>query len=116
LVPRSVLRASASRDEISIVDATGFAMQLDIWLIHLREFGNLKRAIETLAAMVADGFARYDVAGIALAKIHSASSTSSSLGKSAAMRSRTCSTSTRSSTRKKNGAASKRLAPSWSPA
>jgi DNA-binding transcriptional LysR family regulator len=27
---RSVLRGSASRDEISIVDATGFAMQLDI--------------------------------------------------------------------------------------
>jgi len=25
-----VLRGSASRDEISIVDATGFAMQLDI--------------------------------------------------------------------------------------
>ncbi len=62
LVPRSALRASASRDEISIVDATGFAMQLDIWLIHLREFGNLRRAIEALAAMVADGFARYDVA------------------------------------------------------
>ena len=62
LVPRSALRASASRDEISIVDATGFAMQLDIWLIHLREFGNLKRAIEALATMVADGFARYDVA------------------------------------------------------
>jgi hypothetical protein len=61
-VPRSALRASASRDEISIVDATGFAMQLDIWLIHLREFGNLKRAIEALAAMVADGFARHDVA------------------------------------------------------
>jgi len=37
-------------------------MQLDIWLIHLREFGNLRRAIEALAAMVADGFARYDVA------------------------------------------------------
>jgi DNA-binding transcriptional LysR family regulator len=62
LVPRSALRASASRDEISIVDATGFAMQLDIWLIHLREFGNLRRAIEALAAMVADGFARYAAA------------------------------------------------------
>jgi hypothetical protein len=44
------------------VDAAGFAMQLDVWLIHLREFGNLKRAIEVLAAMVADGFAHYDVA------------------------------------------------------
>ena len=50
LAPRSVLRASASRDEIAIVDATGFAMQLDIWLIHLRELGNLGRAIEALTA------------------------------------------------------------------
>jgi hypothetical protein len=41
--------------------AAGFAMQLDIWLIHLREFDNLKRAIEALAVMVADGFARYHV-------------------------------------------------------
>jgi DNA-binding transcriptional LysR family regulator len=62
LAPRSVLRASASRDEIAIVQATGFAMQLDIWLIHLREFGNLKRAIEALTATVADGFARYAAA------------------------------------------------------
>jgi DNA-binding transcriptional LysR family regulator len=62
LVPRSVLQASASRDEIAIVDATGFAMQLDIWLIHLKEFGNLKRAIEALAATVAEGFAHYDAA------------------------------------------------------
>jgi len=62
LAPRSVLRASASRDEIAIVQATGFAMQLDIWLIHLREFGNLRRVIERLTAMVADGFARYAAA------------------------------------------------------
>jgi DNA-binding transcriptional LysR family regulator len=62
LVPRSVLRTSASRDEISIVEAAGFAMQLDIWLIHLKEFGNLKRAIDALAAMVAEGFARHGVA------------------------------------------------------
>jgi DNA-binding transcriptional LysR family regulator len=59
LAPRSVLRASASRDEIVIVNAAGFAMQLDIWLIHLKEFGNLKRTIERLMAMVAEGFARY---------------------------------------------------------
>jgi DNA-binding transcriptional LysR family regulator len=62
LVPRNVLRTSASRDEISIVDAADFAMRLDIWLIHLRELGNLKRAIQALATMVADGFARDDAA------------------------------------------------------
>ena len=44
------------------MDAAGFAMQLDIWLIHLSEFGNLKRAIEALTATVADGFARYAAA------------------------------------------------------
>ncbi len=62
LVPLSVLRASASRDDIAIVDAPDFAMQLEIWLIHLKEFGNLKRPIEALATVVADGFARYDAA------------------------------------------------------
>ncbi|WP_154071230.1 hypothetical protein [Bradyrhizobium lablabi] len=59
---RGVLRASASRDEIAIVDASGFAMQLDIWPIHRGEFGNLGRTIERLTAMVADGFARYAAA------------------------------------------------------
>jgi DNA-binding transcriptional LysR family regulator len=62
LAPRSVLRASANRDEIAIVEAVGFAMQLGIWLIHLKEFGNLKRPIEALTATVADGFARYAAA------------------------------------------------------
>jgi hypothetical protein len=57
-----VLRASASRNEIAVVDAAGFDMQLDVWLIHLGEFGNLKRAIEALATTVADGFANYAAA------------------------------------------------------
>ncbi|WP_158915802.1 LysR family transcriptional regulator [Caulobacter sp. S45] len=59
MAPRSVLRASANRDEISVVDASGFAMQLDLWVVHLRDLGNLKRPIEMMATMVADGFARY---------------------------------------------------------
>jgi DNA-binding transcriptional LysR family regulator len=59
LVPRSALRASASGDEIAILDVAGFAMQLDIWLVHQKDFGNLKRAIVALTSMVADGFARY---------------------------------------------------------
>jgi DNA-binding transcriptional LysR family regulator len=59
LVPRSALRASASGDEIAIVEAAGFAMELVIWLVHLRDFGNLHHAIEALTATVAEGFARY---------------------------------------------------------
>jgi DNA-binding transcriptional LysR family regulator len=59
MAPRSVLRASASRDEISVVAASGFTMQLDLWLIHLRDLGNLKRPINMMATTVAGGFARY---------------------------------------------------------
>jgi hypothetical protein len=42
-VPRSVLKSSTSRDAISAVETTDFTMSLDIRLIHLKEFGNLKR-------------------------------------------------------------------------
>lgn len=59
MVPRSVLRASAYRDEISVVTAAGFDMQLDLWLLHLQELGNLKRPINMMATTVAEGFARY---------------------------------------------------------
>lgn len=59
LVPRSVLSASLYHDEIAIVDAENFSIALEIWLIHLKEFGNLKRAIDRLAETVADGFDRY---------------------------------------------------------
>jgi DNA-binding transcriptional LysR family regulator len=59
LVPRSALKASGNRDGVAIVEVTDFGMALDIWLVHLKEFGNLKRAIESLATTVADGFALY---------------------------------------------------------
>ncbi len=59
LVPRSVVRASVSREEIEIVAVADFAIQLDIWLIHLKDFGNLRRAIERVSTMVVEGFARY---------------------------------------------------------
>jgi DNA-binding transcriptional LysR family regulator len=59
LVPRSVLSTSANRDGVTIVEATDFGMSLDIWLVHLKEFGNLKQAIEALATTVSNGFARY---------------------------------------------------------
>jgi DNA-binding transcriptional LysR family regulator len=57
LVPRSVLKTSASRDEIAVVEVADFAMRLDIWLLHLKDFGNLKRPVEVLARTLADGFA-----------------------------------------------------------
>jgi DNA-binding transcriptional LysR family regulator len=59
LVPRSVLSASPYRDEIAIVDVEGFSLTQEIWLVHLKEFGNLTRAIDRLAETVAAGFDRY---------------------------------------------------------
>jgi DNA-binding transcriptional LysR family regulator len=59
LVPRTALKSSVNREAVMVVEATDFAMSLDIWLVHLKEFGNLKRAIDALAATVSDGFARY---------------------------------------------------------
>jgi DNA-binding transcriptional LysR family regulator len=62
LIPRSVLKASPSRDAVTVVEATDFRISLGIWLIHLREFGNLKTPIEALAATVAENFTRYAAA------------------------------------------------------
>ena len=59
LIPRSVLKASPNRDAVSVVRATDFGISLGIWVIHLREFGNLKAPIQALAATVADNFTRY---------------------------------------------------------
>ena len=59
LIPRSVLKASPSRDAVTVVEATDFRISLGIWLIHLQEFGNLKAPIQALAATVADNFTRY---------------------------------------------------------
>jgi DNA-binding transcriptional LysR family regulator len=59
VVPRSVLRASMSFDEISIVEIFDFSMTLDIWLVHLRELGNLTKAVDALAETVEAGFKPY---------------------------------------------------------
>ena len=59
LVPRSVLRSSSNRDGVAIVEADDYSLMLDIWLVHSIEFGNLKRAIESLASTVSEGFAHY---------------------------------------------------------
>jgi DNA-binding transcriptional LysR family regulator len=62
LIPRAVLKASPNHDMVTIVEVTDFGISLDIWLIHLKEFGNLKTPIEALAATVADNFTRYAAA------------------------------------------------------
>jgi DNA-binding transcriptional LysR family regulator len=59
LVPASILRKSHSYNELSIVTVPDFALELDVWLVHSRQLGNLKRAAQTLGDAVAECFAGY---------------------------------------------------------
>jgi DNA-binding transcriptional LysR family regulator len=59
LTPASVLRQSASYDEISVVAVPDFTLNLDVWLVHPKQPGNLKRAAEALGDAVAGRFACY---------------------------------------------------------
>jgi DNA-binding transcriptional LysR family regulator len=52
LVPRCVLKASRVRDELSVVEVTDFSLSLDVWLVHRRQPGNLRKALEGLAVAV----------------------------------------------------------------
>jgi DNA-binding transcriptional LysR family regulator len=58
LVPRGALTASATPYDVSIVDVTDFSLSLDIWLIHRRQPGNLRKALEAVAEVVSTGLAR----------------------------------------------------------
>jgi DNA-binding transcriptional LysR family regulator len=59
LVPRTVLRRSTHYKDLSIVDVEDFSLSLDIWLVHPRQLGNLKRAAEVLGQTVAEGFSTF---------------------------------------------------------
>jgi DNA-binding transcriptional LysR family regulator len=62
VVPRSVLYASMSSAELSIVEVSDFSMTLDIWLVHLEKLGNLTKAIDALRETVVAGFVPYSQA------------------------------------------------------
>jgi DNA-binding transcriptional LysR family regulator len=53
LVPRTALGASRLRDEVAVVDVTDFSLSLDVWLVHRRQPGNLRKALENVALGVA---------------------------------------------------------------
>jgi DNA-binding transcriptional LysR family regulator len=53
LVPRPALGASPLRDEVAVVDVTDFSLSLDLWLVHRRQPGNLRKALEAVARSVA---------------------------------------------------------------
>jgi DNA-binding transcriptional LysR family regulator len=52
LVPRIALAESAMRDKVAIVEVTDFSLSLDVWLTYRRQTGNLRKALETIAAAV----------------------------------------------------------------
>jgi DNA-binding transcriptional LysR family regulator len=60
LVPRSILSASPSRRDLSVVDVADFALNLDLWLAHLAELGNLRSAVDAFGEVVAKIFQHYD--------------------------------------------------------
>lgn len=53
LVPVGALRASPVREQIAIVDVSDFSLSLDAWIIHRRQPGNLRKALEAVVAVVA---------------------------------------------------------------
>jgi DNA-binding transcriptional LysR family regulator len=64
LVPRTALGASPLRDEVAVVDVTDFSLLLDVWLVHRRQPGNLRKALENVALSVAariEGAAQSDL-------------------------------------------------------
>ena len=52
LVPRTALGTSLVRGEVAVVDVTDFSLSLDVWLVHRRQPGNLRKALEALAVTV----------------------------------------------------------------
>jgi DNA-binding transcriptional LysR family regulator len=58
LVPRTALNASALRDEVAIVEVTDFSLSLDVWLLHRRQPGNLRIALETVVSAVSSRLER----------------------------------------------------------
>ncbi|CDG85794.1 LysR family transcriptional regulator [Janthinobacterium agaricidamnosum] len=60
LVPRSVLHRSPSLEQLTVVDTPDFAMQLDVWVIHTLQMGNLRRAADLLCDVVTECLATQD--------------------------------------------------------
>lgn len=58
LVPRVALKTSSVRDAIAIVEVSDFSLSLDAWLIQRRHPGNLRKALEVLAAVVSTNLER----------------------------------------------------------
>lgn len=58
LLPKRLLQESPLKDELSIVEVSDFALQMDIWVAHPLQPGNLSQANELLIQRVVEGFER----------------------------------------------------------
>jgi DNA-binding transcriptional LysR family regulator len=58
LVPLDVLHASRYCDRLDVLDVSDFKLSLAVWVIHARQTGNLKPAIDALTESLAASFSR----------------------------------------------------------
>lgn len=58
LLPKRLMQQSPFKDELSIVDVSDFSLQMDIWVAHPQQPGNLRQANELLTQHVVEGFKR----------------------------------------------------------
>jgi DNA-binding transcriptional LysR family regulator len=56
LIPKRLLHESPLQDQLSVVEVSDFSLQMDIWLAHPLQPGNLKQANELLIRQVLQGF------------------------------------------------------------
>ncbi|WP_218182719.1 LysR family transcriptional regulator [Pseudomonas gingeri] len=56
LIPRHLLQASPYVDELSVISLDDFSLNMDIWIVHSSQPGNLKQANELLRRSVEVGF------------------------------------------------------------
>ncbi|MCX4166264.1 MULTISPECIES: LysR family transcriptional regulator [Paraburkholderia] len=60
LVPRSVLQRSSPYRDLAVVNVNDFALQLDVWLVHPQQLGNLRRAVDLLADVATETLRKHD--------------------------------------------------------
>lgn len=58
LVPLGALKTSAVRRDIATVDVTDFSLCLDAWMVHRRQPGNMRKALEAIAEEMSEGLER----------------------------------------------------------
>jgi DNA-binding transcriptional LysR family regulator len=56
LAPSQLIQSSSLRDELTVVDVTGFSLELEVWLLRQATAGNLQQAIELVSDVAASVF------------------------------------------------------------